>query len=355
MRVLKAFLILVPLLILGIILAVGYLDNTAVKKNLQAYAHKKGVPASIENLDLSLTKGQAVFQNIFLTAVDSGFTARVSRLELTVDEQELMKGRRSAIISATNAVVNVPCDIIAALFRGKANVPLAEGGSILNYSAEKVEAGKIPWLMSGEQKSKEPLYITAAEIKGGRVVFQGRTKPLVWMIEELSGQGLAVPADKATDPKAGWRATLLGYPGARFEGEISRPENGSLRTIAFSLVDFPAEVIPELLPEDAGSWQCKGGLLNASGQISFQDKQILPGTVKINLRDLTVNTTQGPELSASKKVKAQIPALSLENANLDLEVQVDDTPPYFHLQEAWENQKTKIQSGRFEMMLDLKF
>ena len=358
MRVLKAFLFLVPLVILGVILAVGVLDNTAVKKRMHAFSKEKGVPTQIEDLELSLSKGQAVFQNLFLTAVESGFTARISRLELTLDTEELLKGKRSAVLFATNAVINVPCDIMEALFKGKAKVPFSESGALLNYSAEKVEAGKLPYLMSGKEKSKDPLFISVAELKGGFIVFQGKTKPLVWEIEELRGANLAIPPEKALEPKIEWRSTLRGYPETRFDGELTSSEKigeENQKTLSFTLANFPAETLPELLPEDIGSWQCKSGKFNASGTINFQGDKLLPGLVKINLRDLTVNTAQGPNLSASKKVKAAIPALSLENANLDLEVQIDDKEPYFHLEEAWENQKTKIQSGRFEMMLDLKF
>ena len=76
---------------------------------------------------------------------------------------------------------------------------------------------------------------------------------------------------------------------------------------------------------------------------------MLPGVVRLQLRGLDLKSTD------IKNKKVSIPAASLHDANLDLEVKVDDTSPYFHLEEAWENQKTKVESGRFEMMLDLKF
>ena len=41
MRVLKALLFLIPLIVLGVILAVGILDNKTVKRNLVELANKK--------------------------------------------------------------------------------------------------------------------------------------------------------------------------------------------------------------------------------------------------------------------------------------------------------------------------
>lgn len=358
MRVLKALLFLIPLLVLGIILAVGILDNKTVRNNLMELSRRKGLPAEIEELQLSLSNGRAEFQGLSLSDPETGFTAKVARVELTLDEEELLKGRRSVYLFATNAVITIPCDLFAALFGGKARLPFTQGGALLNYSAEKVDAGKIPWLLSKDQKTKEPLFISLLKLQGGFVVFQGKEKPLVWEIEELQGKDLAVPPEKANSPEAFWSAKLRGYPKTSFRGEMSSSlseEGAKTRTLNFSLTDFPAEVLPDLLPEEIGNWQCQGGLFSASGQLHFNEKDLLPGSVKISLRNLTVNTTQGPSVASGKKIKAAIPALSLEDANLDLEVNVDNKEPYFHLEEAWENQKTKVQSGRFEMMLDLKF
>lgn len=358
MRVLKAFLFLIPLVILGVILAVGVLDNKTVKQNLMELAKRKGLPAEVEDLQLTLHNGRAVFQGLSLADPETGFTAKVTKVELTLDEEELLKGRRSVCLFATNAVITIPCDLFAALFGGQAKLPFSQGGALLNYSAEKVDAGKIPYLLSKDQKGKDPLFISLAKLQGGFIVFQGKQKPLVWEIEELQGKELAVPPEKAKSPEAFWSAVLKGYPKTNFKGEVSSSVNAegeSIKTMNFSLTDLPAEILPDLLPEEIGAWQCKGGLFSASGQLNFNGKKLLPGSVKISLRDLTVNTTQGPSVASGKKIKAAIPALSLEDANLDLEVKVDDRSPYFHLEEAWENQKTKVQSGRFEMMLDLKF
>ena len=358
MRVLKALLFLIPLIVLGVILAVGILDNKTVKRNLVELANKKGLPAEVEDLQLSVHNGRAVFQGLSLADPETGFTAKVSRVELTLDEEELLNGRRSICLFATNAVITIPCDLFAALFGGQAKLPFSQGGALLNYSAEKVDAGKIPWLLSKDQKSRDPLFLSVAKLQGGFIVFQGKSAPLVWEIEELQGKELAIPPEKAQSPEAFWSARLRGRPETTFKGEVSssiNAEGKNIKTMNFSLTDLPAEVLPDLLPDEIGAWQCKGGRFSASGQLNFNEKDLLPGSVKISLRNLTVNTTQGPKVASGKKLKASIPALSLEDANLDLEVKVDDKEPYFHLEEAWENQKTKVQSGRFEMMLDLKF
>jgi len=347
MRVLKALLFLVPLIVLGLILAVGVLDNLAVKERLASYSAGKGLPLEIGSLDLDLPKAEAVFEDVLASDPVLGFTASVKRVEMTLDESELMKGRRCVFLSAENVSLTAPCDLLSALSGKKSLVPLAKSGSVLNYSAEKVELGKLPYLLSKNEKGKEPLYIKEARVEGGSVVFPGRTKPVVWDVVEITGKGLAVPQELAEDPQSAWLMKLRDDPKAVFQGQLSTDVNA--RVLKFSLKDLPAEAVAELIPEDYGNWEIKEGRCCAEGELRFEGKKMLPGVVRLQLRDLTLKSSE------IKNKKVTIPAASLKNANLDLEVKVDDTPPYFHLQEAWENQKTKIESGRFEMTLDLKF
>ncbi|MBR6463267.1 hypothetical protein IKS73_09035 [bacterium] len=347
MRVLKAILVIVPLLLLGAILAVGVLDNLAVKERLTSYSAKKGMPLEVGKLDLSLPKAEAVFEMVRAVDPVMGFTASVERVVLTLDESELAKGRRSVFLSATNATIMAPCDFIGAISGKSAVMPLSESGSLLNYSAEKVELGKLPYLLSQKEKSKDPLYIKRARIEGGSVFFQGRTKPFVWDIVELDGQDLAVPPEKAENPQSSWLIKLRENPATVFQGFLTTENN--VKTLKFALNDLPAEILGDLVPEDYGNWVCEKGLLSAEGELHFQGKELLPGTIKLKMRGLDLRSSE------LKNKKVSIPAVSLENANLDLEVTVDNDPPYFHLTEAWENQKTKVESGRFQMTLDLKF
>ncbi|MBO7448043.1 hypothetical protein J6U78_06900 [bacterium] len=347
MRVLKAILVIVPLLLLGIIIAVGVLDNLAVKEKLTSYSAEKGMPLEIGSLDLDLPKAEAVFEQVKAVDPVLGFTAYVERVEMTLDESELMKGRRTVFLSATNVTLAAPCDLISAISGKKAFVPIAKSGSVLNYSAEKVELGKLPYLLSKNEKGKEPLYIKNARINGGTVIFQGRTKPIVWDVVEVTGRNLAVPQELAEDPQSSWLMKLREYPEAIFQGDLST--DVSTKVLKFLLKDLPAEVIGELVPENYGNWEITKGRFSAEGELRFEGKSMLPGVVKLQLRGLDLKSTD------IKNKKVSIPAATLHDANLDLEVQVDDKPPYFHLTEAWENQKTKVESGRFEMMLDLKF
>lgn len=347
MRVLKAIIFLVPLVVLAVILAVGVLDNLAVKDRLVSYSAEKGMPLEIGSLDLDIPKAEAVFEQVKAVDPVLGFTAYVERVEMTLDESELMKGRRTVFLSATNVSFTAPCDLISAISGKGSLVPIAKSGSVLNYSAEKVELGKLPYLLSKNEKGKEPLYIKDARINGGTVIFHGQTKPIVWDVVEVAGRNLAVPQELAEDPQSSWLMKLRDYPEAFFQGQLSTEVN--TKVLKFLLKDLPAEVIGELVPENYGNWEITKGRFSAEGELRFEGKNMLPGVVRLQLRGLDLKSTD------IKNKKVSIPAASLHDANLDLEVKVDDTSPYFHLEEAWENQKTKVESGRFEMTLDLKF
>ena len=353
MRFLKGLFFLLPLFILAVILTVGYLGNGAVKRRIVNFATQRKIPTEIERLKIDLPKGQAVFEGLLLCDQEGSFTAKIARAELTLDENEIFKGKRAVSLFLTNAFFSLPSDFSAFLTRKNKKLPFKEGGTLLRYSAEKIDAGKIPWLLSEDEKDKKaPLYIPALLIANASVLFEGGERPLIWHLTSLKGGNLAYPPELAENPWAVWHSYLEGYPNSVFQGEL-REDNSdpSISIMDFQIENFPAELVSALIPSDKASVACQGGNITAHGRLRFQGGKLLPGKIEIQAKNLTVRARADIK---DKKGRIGSPDITLNDANFDLSMDVDDNPPYVHFEEAWKNQGSNVKSGRVEMTLDLR-
>lgn len=308
---------------------------------------KKSAPAQ------DVSGARARFKGVHLSELESGFTAYVARVEMTLDQKEAARGRRALAIEASDALAVLAADPGAFFARNKSTLPFKAGGGQVVCSAESSDVKKMPWLLSGNPDDwREPLYIPSLLIRNFKAVLRSGSREMAWNMKQLKGSNLAFPSKYAEQPAASWLAVLEGSPDTVFKGELKPDSRQSgVTCLDFSLVKLPAAAVAALAPAGS-SLDCSGGDITLEGALRFSGDKLLPGTLHIKADHLTVKGGAGSV--GGEKSGAQVSGLAMDDASFDLTIAVDDVPPYVHFTEALEGEGSGMKTGPVQMTLDLR-